>query len=140
MKQITIEMIRSWKPCYDPTYVDGVDEDWTGTVLDVLNSDIPHDDKLWLVLREELLPETLLREFAWWCALQVIDMWQAPDIVKEYLETGNEELRDAAWAAARDAAWAAARYAALAAARDAARDAQTEKLIEMVEKLEVTNE
>jgi len=165
MKQITIEMIRSWKPCYDPTYVDGVDEDWTGTVLDVLNSDIPHDDKLWLVLREELLPEAPLREFARWCASQVIDMWEAPDIVKEYLETGNEELRDAAWDAARDAArdaaqdaaqdaawaaawaaawhaaWAAARYAARAAAWAAARHAaQTEKLIEMVEKLEVTNE
>ena len=35
----------------------------------------------------------------------------APDVVREYLETGAEELRDAAWGAAwdaaRDAAWGA---------------------------------
>ena len=31
----------------------------------------------------------LLREFARWCALQVIHLWDAPDVVKKYLETGN---------------------------------------------------
>jgi len=67
--------------------------------------------------------EKLLRDFARWCALQVIHLWDAPDIVRQYLETGDESLRAAAWAAARDAAWAAARSAARAAARDAAGDA-----------------
>ena len=47
----------------------------------------------------------LLREFARWCALQVIDMWNAPQVVREYLETGDESKRDAA----RAAAWAAQR-------------------------------
>ena len=76
----------------------------------------------------------LLRKFARLQALGVIHLWDAPTVVKEYLTTGDENLRDAAraaaWAAeaaaraaARDAAWvaeAAARDAARAAARAAA--------------------
>ena len=73
-------------------------------------------------------------------ALSVIHLWDAPAIVREYLETGDETnraaARAAAWAAAmdtemdtamaaaraaaRDTAWAAAMAAARAAARDAA--------------------
>lgn len=49
--------------------------------------------------------EPLLREFARWSALQVIELWDAPDVVRQYLTTGDESLRAAAWAAARDAAW-----------------------------------
>ncbi|MET3929535.1 hypothetical protein ABIE51_001422 [Lysobacter sp. OAE881] len=87
--------------------------------------------------------EPLMREFSRWCALQVIELWDAPEVVRQYLTTGDESLRAAArdaardaaraaaWAAARDAAWAAAWAAARdaawaaawAAARDAARDA-----------------
>ena len=61
----------------------------------------------------------LLRAFARHCALSVIHLWDAPPVVRQYLETGNEALRAAAWAAA----WAAARAAAWAAAWDAARAA-----------------
>jgi hypothetical protein len=64
-----------------------------------------------------------LRAFARACALDVIDHWDAPDIVRRYLETGDESIRAAAWAAAWAAARAAARDAAWAAARAAARDA-----------------
>ena len=82
----------------------------------------------------------LLRDFARWCALQVVEKWNAPAVVREYLETGNESFRYAAnaaaagydawaaecaandaWDAANDA-WAAecaARAAAWAAANDA---------------------
>ena len=54
------------------------------------------------------------REFA----LCVIDKWDAPDIVRLFLETGAK--RSAAWAAARDARRSAAKDAARAAARDPA--------------------
>jgi hypothetical protein len=72
--------------------------------------------------------EVLLREFARACARDVLHLWDAQDVVKQYLETGDEQLRAAAWAAASaaasaaawDAAWAAASAAASAAARDAA--------------------
>jgi hypothetical protein len=64
--------------------------------------------------------EQLLRGFARWCALQVIHLWDAPDVVRQYLETGDESLRAAAWAAASAAAWAATSAAASAAAWAAA--------------------
>lgn len=79
--------------------------------------------------------EPVLREFACWCALQVVSLWNCPAVVKEFLETGDEKLRDDAWAAAwaaagvaaRDDAGVAAWVAAWAAAGDdagvAARDA-----------------
>ena len=62
----------------------------------------------------------IMREFACWCALQVAHQWDMPGVVREYLETGNEELRAAAWDAAGDAAWDAAGDAAGAAAGGAA--------------------
>ena len=52
----------------------------------------------------------LLRFFARQCALDVIHLWDAPAVVLEYLETGDETLRAAVEdvaRAARDAAWAA---------------------------------
>ena len=66
--------------------------------------------------------EPILREFARWCALQVVHLWDAPEVVVQYLKTGDESLRDAARAAARDVARGVAWAAALAAARAAARD------------------
>jgi hypothetical protein len=77
----------------------------------------------------------LLWQFARQQALLVINLWDAPDLVRQYLETGNESLRAAAraaawdaaqaaaWAAAWDAAWDAAKSAAWAAAWDDARAA-----------------
>ena len=61
----------------------------------------------------------VLRAFARRCALDVIDKWDAPAIVRQYLETGDESIRAAAEAAA-EAAWAAAMAAAWAAAWAAA--------------------
>ena len=66
----------------------------------------------------------ILRAFARRQALSVIHLWEAPDVVKRYMETGDESLRAAAWEAARaaagDAVWGTARDAAWDAAGDAA--------------------
>ena len=67
--------------------------------------------------------EDLLWQYARKCALSVIHLWDAPDVVKQYLTTGDESLKTAAGAAARAAARAAAGAAAGDAAWDAARDA-----------------
>lgn len=70
---------------------------------------------LWCVEAEDLL-----RDFARRCALDVIHLWDAPDVVVRYLKTGDESIRADAWAAGA-AAWdveAAARAAAWAAAGD----------------------
>ncbi len=72
----------------------------------------------------------LLWSFSRQCALSVIHMWEAPYVVKQYLQTGDEALRDAASDAAKgaasDAAWAAAWAAAKGAARGAARGAASD--------------
>ena len=87
------------------------------------------DDALWC-LRAVKGHEKEIRRFARQCALDVIHLWNAPPIVKRYLKTGNEKLRDAAWAAA----WAAAGDAARAAAGDAMREKQIARFKKMVKK------
>ncbi len=141
MQKITVDMVRSWKPCYDPTKV--VPDDWEGTALDVLNLPIPAEDKLWVVLCEEAVSFDVLREFSHWCALEVAHLCDTPDIVMQYLNTGDEKLRDAALdvattyfiaGAARNAILAAIMVSPAIAARAARRtsatngDAQVEKL------------
>ena len=104
------------------------------------------DDKIAATNREYLWgynAESILRKFARLCALDVIHLWDAPNIVIEYLKTGDESLRAAAraaagaaaGAAARDAAGAAARAAAWAAARAAARDAAWAKFNKRLTKM-----
>lgn len=141
---------------------------WSETVLDALRyapgttlcrieagGDTLMDDDKRVSRQRKILwrmdASDLLGEFARWCALRVIHLWAAPDVVRQYLETGDESRRDAARAAARDAAsasawavaWDAARADARASAWDAARDArdaawdaerteQNAKLTEMV--------
>lgn len=51
---------------------------------------------------------SVLRHFARRQALSVIHLWDAPCVVRRYLETGDESIRAAAMAAARAAAMAAA--------------------------------
>lgn len=149
MKIITVDMVRSWEPCYNPTEI--VPEDWEGTALDVLNLPIPAEDKLWVVLCEEAVSLDVLREFSHWCALEVAHLCDTPDIVMQYLNTGDEELRIAALDAANaivsvyfiavaarntilDAIVVSPILAAHAARRTSATngDAQVEKLKEML--------
>ncbi len=85
---------------------------------------------------DEATTDRVLREFARWCARQVLHLWDAPDVVVRYLETGDESLRAASWAASGDASRGASRAASWAAARDAsrgaARDAQNTELTRLV--------
>ena len=63
-----------------------------------------------------------LRYFARLQALAVVHLWEAPEVVLDFLMTGDLALRSAAWSAAwsaaRSAAWSAARSAAESAARE----------------------
>jgi hypothetical protein len=58
----------------------------------------------------------MLRYFARMQALSVVRLWTPPDVVLDYLMTGDEAQRAAAYAAAYAYAYAAARAAAYAAA------------------------
>ena len=79
------------------------------------------------ILWSHTISDKLLRDFARAQARSVLHLWDAPEIVKRYIETGDETIRAAAWATAWDAAmataWTAARATARATARDAAWDA-----------------
>ena len=66
---------------------------------------------------------TLLRADARTSALSVIKNWSAPQVVMDWLNTGDEQYRSAAQSAARSAAWSAAESAAESAAWSAARSA-----------------
>jgi hypothetical protein len=66
------------------------------------------DDKLVATSREYLWgydATEVLRKFARLCALDVIHLWDAPDVVVRYLQTGDESLRGTARAAARGASY-----------------------------------
>ncbi len=71
--------------------------------------------------------EDLLRDFARWCAYQVIDEWDCPEIVRERIETGDEKLRSktnsATYSAASSAASSAAYSSAYSVASSAASSA-----------------
>jgi len=128
-----------------------------------------HSKDKWLGRRRKIIKTVdateLLQSFARWCALQVIDLWDAPDSVKRYLETGDESAgyaiaagyagyAIAAGCAAIDAGYAAidagyaarvAGYAARVAARDAeytgyaVRSAQRAKFAEMLAEMVADN-
>ena len=147
MKTITYEEFLEFGPCYldDPkekALMDSIaqrQDRWTA--LDILElEEIPDADKLWCVLREELIEPEKLQEFVCRCAERALSRIEHPDprsvaaieAKRAWMkgEISDAELaaaRDAARAAARDAAWdaamAAARAAAWAAAWAAARDA-----------------
>ena len=159
MKSITYEEFLEFEPCWLETE-DGAarlkkigarKERWTA--LDILAlDDVDAEDKLWAVLREELIDARILHEFACWCAEDALShvenaderSWNAIKVKRAWLrgEANDAELAvagSAAWAAAvaaaRSAAWSAARAAAedvakaaawaaaWSAAKDAAKDA-----------------
>jgi hypothetical protein len=146
MKKVTVTQFMSFDPCYDAERIRaiaGKKRYWTA--LDVLAlEDVPEQDRLWAVLREEFIDAPILHEFACRCAEEALKLVDKPDprsiaaieTTRKWLRgeatdkewaAARDAARDAAWAAARaaawDAAWAAARDAAWAAARDAARAA-----------------
>ena len=135
MKSITLEQFMEFDPCYTEKQIKtiaGKKNNWTA--LDILNlKHIPSEDKLWAVLRPELIDDNIMHEFACRCAegaLKLIDNpdprsiaaikakrdWIAGVISDDELDAANS----AAWSAARSAASSAAWSAAWSAARSAA--------------------
>lgn len=147
MRTVTVDDILSWSPCWTKERVRAACAPLGGrfTALDVLLlEDVPPEDRLWVVLREEMLDAATLRLFAVACvrwALMVTG-WDDPrsaracDVAEAYAlgDVSLDELTDAGDAArdatARDARAAAgdataAAWAAWAAAWAAAVDART---------------
>jgi len=136
MKKVTVDDIMEREPC-EGYPRERVEELWGGkntlTLTEILNLGVPAADRIWATL--QFLSNEENGQFARWCSLRVVHLWDCPDVVMQYLETGDEELRDAAWnaawdawdataaAAAHSAAWNAAHAAALNAALNTALNA-----------------
>ena len=157
MKTITYDEFITFEPCWLETpqgrrrlkYYAKKRERWSA--LDILAlKHISAEDRLWAVLREELIDAIILHEFACRCAeraLSKIDnpdprsvnavktkrMWMAGNATGDELAAARGAAWDAAWDAARDAARDAAWGAARDAARDVEREWQVNELIKMLE-------
>ena len=59
----------------------------------------------------------MLRYYARMQAVSVVHLWDAQDVVLDYLMTGEEQLRASAQASARDSAWDSARDSVRASVR-----------------------
>lgn len=154
MKSITYEEFLKFNPCWLKTEegaarlkkIGARKERWTASDILALD-DVDAEDKLWAVLREELIDARILHEFACWCAEEALShvehpderSWNAIKVKRAWLrgEASDAELaaaRAAAWDAARAAAessaWYATRYATLTAARTAAEAAAWERQAE----------
>jgi hypothetical protein len=151
----TVEDMLDLQPCekYDRERITAL---WAGrkrlTATDILDLDIPIEDRFWAALRPELVPEPLMWEWTCrcaeralarereegrepdprsWAAIEARRAWLRGEIDDKALRAARDAAGDA-WAPARgaagDAAWAARTAAgdaarAARAARDAAWDA-----------------
>ena len=113
MKTITVKMVRKFNPCYDPTTLEGIDENTKMTLLEAMDlKSIPDKDKAWLA--SNFMTETQCRVFAIWCAKRCKTNVQE---TKEYIKAiegyylkktvSKEELEAARRAAVMAANWSA---------------------------------
>ena len=129
--KINLEYIKTFDPCQSGVdeYVKAGHESFNGTVLEFLDlKGVPISNKLWVVLRKEIIPENDLHELACKFAESVLHIYEkeypnddrprkAIEARRKYIkgEITRGGLEDAM------AAWDTARYAARAAS-DAAWD------------------
>lgn len=81
MKTINNDLIRSFKPCYDPAEHDIPDAETLSAVewVSKYRGIVPDKDILWLLLREHFYSSKDLRLFAVWCARGALRLIDSPD-------------------------------------------------------------
>ena len=164
LKKITPKRIRSWAPCTEWADGDRIEVAFRANKLRSAAplqiapcKDISAEDRLWLLLREEIIPARELRLLAckWaeralradrkagrepdersWNAVSVARRFANGKATSEELEAAREAAWLAAWWAAWEAAREAAREAAWKAAWKAAREAQLRDVIRTLETLD----
>jgi hypothetical protein len=138
---ITRQLLREWQACYSDEKLNATVPESGLTPLQILDlDDIPAEDRLWVVLRDSVIPQRELRLLACKWAREALAVAGNPDPrsvaavdCSERFARGEATANElaaacaaacaAAWAAAWDAACDAACAAACAAACDAACDA-----------------
>lgn len=165
MKSVTLAEFKQFRPCWlaDKAQAAKLEaigrrkEHWTALdILDLPPEEVSAKDKLWAVLRPELIDEAILHEFACRCAEEALKLVEDPDprsvaaieakrrwlrgeITDQELDAAFAAALAAARAAALDAAWAAAYAARRAVARayDAARAAAADTACTAARKTQV---
>lgn len=131
---INIELIKSLNPC-ECGYKNLIKHypDFSGSEIDFLNlENIPHEDKLWIILRENFIPENDLHELACVFAERVLPIFErelpkdlrprkAIEAKRKWIK---KEITSVELAAAGSAVGSAARDAVWSAVGPAARDAE----------------
>ena len=121
MKTLSYANIVQFRPCYDP--IKHIPENYSGTLAEILSlKQVPAKDRLWLIIRAELLSDKQIHTFALFCARQCEVNSTDPrvkecnDTVEAFLKgEGTKEQLSAAESAAKSAnsaAWSAAKSAA----------------------------
>ena len=136
MKTIAYEDFVSFNPCWlteDEERNEHADQlagyramrdEWSA--LDILRLDeVDAEDRLWLVLREELIDAPILHEFACRCAERALSRIDKPDersiaAIEAKRKWLRGEISDDEMAVARDAAWSVVYVTACPAERAAA--------------------
>jgi hypothetical protein len=129
-KTISLDLIQSFNPCYNPSNI--IDEN---EILSIKDAYFKYKDKvkdkqdiIWVLCRKDFLTDTQIKHFALFCAKQAVSYIANPDpIITKCIETTEKYLNGTAtldqllkdkkdaYAAAADAANAYASYAAYAA-------------------------
>lgn len=137
VKTFTRSDVLSWRPCHGRTQTLRIMEGLPRilTALDVLRHEAATPaDRLWCVLRPEVISVRTLRLFAAWCARTALEAeraagrepdprsWHAVDVAERHAvgQATEDELRAAAYYSATGASAYAARAAAAYAAADTA--------------------
>ena len=140
LRGVTVTDILSWRPCceYTERYIRKLFAKRKKlNAADILKLRIPFEDRLWVICREEMVPDDIFHLWACWCAERALKRerkaGREPDkrswaVIEAKRQWMRGEISDEDLAVARAAAWdasTAARTAASAAraARAAARDA-----------------
>ena len=147
MKKITVKQIITWGPCAE--YTESRVQELIGrgkTPFEILGLNIPLQDRFWVLLHKEIIPESLLHLLSCDFAEMVVHLnpdsrvqaaitakrnWIDGEVTDEKLDAAWDSASDAVWdacvacAASDDAAWSAsddarAAWAAAWAARAAA--------------------
>lgn len=122
LKYFSYTDVQSWSPCYNSNR--HIAEDWRA--IDVLKMDkVPFADRLWCVLRSEVVSERVMRLYAVWAYRDTLQWVTNPD--PRSIEAANVAERFAKGEATQEELSAAG-----SAAEFAAQKRQQDKLIEMI--------
>jgi xanthosine utilization system XapX-like protein len=137
--RITRKFLRAQRACYTDEQIAALVPESGVTPLRCARGDIPPEDRVWVLTRPGVLPDSMLWEWTARTVERALSRVAKPDprslAVVPLLRrlAGGEQIPEAAWAAAGEAAWVAAWAAAGEAAGAAEGQAQIADVVQLLE-------